>query len=197
MIFTKGFARQNGEPPPQEQVGPSVAVTEWRRIDMTRTATLWVLAASVSLSAQITPAPTPSVSVTGCVAQVQRDGSMGAKGTGTTSTPETAPVDANSPDQTGRYQLLDATPVAADGKPADMPADAKSSKPARTTYSLRGQEKELARHLGHRVQIAGSLMPPLENKLPPQSAETAEGIRTVQVSSVKMLGTDCSATKGK
>ena len=164
---------------------------------MTRTATLWVMAASVSLSAQTAPAPpTPSVSVTGCVAQVQRDGSMGAKGTGTTSTPETAPADANSPDQTGRYQLLDATPLGADGKPVSAAAAAeaeKSAKPERTTYALRGQEKELAKHLGHRVEIAGSLMPPLERKLPAPAAKTAEGIRTVQVAAVKMVGTDCSS----
>lgn len=163
---------------------------------MTRTATLCAIVASVSLSAQTT-GPTPSVSVTGCVAQVQRDGSMAAKGTGTTSTPETAPVDANSPDQTGRFQLIDATPVGADDTPAATPPATSAARPARTTYVLHGQESELAKHVAHRVQITGSLMPPLEKKLPAQAAETAEGVRTVQVTAVKMMGTDCSATKGK
>jgi hypothetical protein len=55
----------------------------------------------------------------------------------------------------------------------------------------------LAKHVGHRVQIAGALMPPLAAKLPPKEAATAEGIRTVQVASVKMIGTDCSAAKRK
>jgi len=162
---------------------------------MTRTATLWVLAASVSLSAQSTPAPGSSVSVTGCVAQVQRDGSMGAKGTGTTSTPETAPVDANSPDQTGRFQLIDATPMGADGKPVATAGEDKSAKPVRTTYALKGQETELVKHQGHRIEVTGSLMPPLEAKLPAQVAKTAEGVRTIQVSAVKMVGTDCSPAK--
>lgn len=163
---------------------------------MTRTATLFAIVASVSLSAQTKPASNPPVSVTGCVAQVQRDGSMGAKGTGTTSTPETAPVDANSSDQTGRYQLLDATPLATDSQSAPTPTATSGAKPVRTTYTLRGQEGELAKHLGHRVQIAGSLLPPLETKLPAPAAKTAEGVRTVQVASVKMMGTDCSV-KGK
>jgi hypothetical protein len=136
--------------------------------------------------------------VTGCVAQVQRDGSMGAKGTGTTSTPETAPVDANSPDQTGRYQLVDATPMASQPQATGTSGTtAKSAKPEKTTYALRGQESELSRHIGHRVQVSGSLMQALEKKLPAQTAETAEGIRTVQVTAVKMVGTDCSATKAK
>jgi hypothetical protein len=184
---------------------------------MTKTATLFAMVASVSLSAQTNPAQNPTsnatsnppVTVTGCVAQVQRDGSMGAKGTGTTSTPETAPVDANSPDQTGRYQLVDATPAGGTDQPTGTPAAtagtpaakagetaASGAKATRTTYTLRGQEGELSKHIGHRVQIAGSLMPPIETKLPSQAAKTAEGVRTVQVTSVKMMGTDCSA-KGK
>jgi len=48
-------------------------------------------------------------------------------------------------------------------------------------------------HVGHRVEIAGSLMAPLAAKLPAKSAATAEGVRTVEVSSVKMVGTNCSA----
>lgn len=155
---------------------------------MTRTATLCAILASVSLSAQTTPAPAASLTVTGCVAEVQRDGSLGPKATGTgATTPETAATEANNPAPTDRYQLLDATPAADAGSAA---------KPAKTTYALRGQEKELANHVGHRVQIAGSLMAPLATKLPAKAAATADGTRTVQVASVKMIGTDCSAKPG-
>lgn len=156
---------------------------------MFRTATFFAVAASVSLSAQTTPASAPPLTVTGCVAQVQRDGSTGAKPTGTQATPEAAPMEANNPEPTGRYQLLDATPAQ-----AAAPA-APAVKPARTTYGLRGQEAELAKHLGHRVQIAGTLAPPLAAKLPSKAAATAEGTRTIQVSSLKMIGTDCSPKK--
>jgi len=164
---------------------------------MTRTATLCVLLAAIPLSAQTPPAPTPALSISGCVAQVQRDGSLGAKGTGTQATPETAAIEANNPEPTNRYQLNDATPLGGDRPPADAAVAAKTAKPARTTYALRGQEAVLAKHLGHRVQIGGTLMAPLAAKLPSKTAATADGVRTVQVSSVKMIGTDCSVAEGK
>lgn len=151
---------------------------------MTRTATILAFAASVSLSAQTPPAPT-SITVTGCVAAVQRDGSTGPKATGTQATPETAPFEANNPEPTNRFQLVDATSTPAADK----------AKP--TTYALRGQETELAKHVGHRVQIAGGLMAPLAAKLPSKAAATAEAVRTVQVTSVKMIGTNCSMKEGK
>lgn len=164
---------------------------------MTRTATLWVLLASIPLSAQTPPASTTPLSISWCVAQVQRDGSLGAKGTGTQATPETAATEANNPEPTGRYQLNDATPLGGDRPPADAAAAAKIAKPARTTYALRGQEAVLAKHVGHRVQIGGTLMASLTSKLPSKTAATAEGVRTVQVSSMKMIGTNCSVAEGK
>jgi hypothetical protein len=118
--------------------------------------------------------------VTGCVAEVQRDGSLGVKATGPQATPETAATEANNPAPTDRYQLLEATPAAG------------AAQPAKTTYALRGQEKELAKHVGHRVEIAGALLAPLASKLPAKAAATADAVRTVQVATVKMLGTDCS-----
>ena len=153
---------------------------------MIRTATLCAIVASVSLSAQTPPAPASTITVTGCVAEAQRDGSTGAKATGTQATPETAATEANNPNPTGRYQLLDAKPAIGEPNKTDT-----------TAYGLRGQEAELAKHIGHRVEINGSLMAPLAAKLPPKSAATAEGVRTVQVSSVKMVGTNCSAKAGQ
>lgn len=152
---------------------------------MIRIATLCALLASVPLSAQITPRPetSPSISVTGCVAQVQRDGSTGAKPTGTQATPENAAMEANNPEPTNRYHLNDATPVAGDAKNL------------KTTYGLRGQEGELAKHVGHRVQITGWLMPPPAAKLPSKTAATADGTRMVQVTAVKMIASNCSASE--
>jgi len=128
---------------------------------MTRTATLFAIVASASLSAQTPPAAqTPPITVTGCVAEAQRDGSLGTKATGPQATPETATNEANNPTPTNRYQLTDATSAAATAGTAGT-ADAK---PAKTTYALRGHEQELAKHLGHRVEVAGSLAPPLAAK---------------------------------
>lgn len=151
---------------------------------MTRTATILAFAASVSLSAQ-TPPTSTSITVTGCVAAVQRDGSTGPKATGPQATPESAPFEANNPEPTNRFQLVDATTTPAPDK----------AKP--TTYALRGQETELAKHVGHRVQIAGGLMAPLASKLPSKAAATAETVRTVQVTSVKMIGSNCSVAERK
>jgi len=83
-----------------------------------------------------------------------------------------------------------------DATPATPPVPAgTAAKPTKTTYALRGQEKELANHVGHRVQIAGALLPPLAAKLPSRTAATADGTRTLQVASVKMIGMDCTAPK--
>ena len=110
---------------------------------MFRTATLFAVVASASLSAQTPPAQTPPVSVTGCVAEAQRDGSLGTKATGPQATPDTATNEANnSSTSTNRYQLMDATPLGTDQKPAETGTAGTAAKPIRTTYALRGQEQE-------------------------------------------------------
>jgi hypothetical protein len=142
--------------------------------------------ASALLAAQ-TPQESPkgSALLVGCVAPAQRDGSLGAKASGVTATPENATMEANNPEPTGRFMLLDAAP---EGAASDV---------KRTTYALRGNENELAKHVGHRVQITGTALLPPANKLEPKAAETAEGIRAVQVTGIKMIGMDCSPKEQK
>lgn len=162
---------------------------------MFRTTTLFAVLASISLSAQTTPAPAGmTVTIAGCLAQAQRDGSLGQRASGVTATPETAANEANNPEPTNRYVLTSATPSDAARLAADKPPASGAAATGKTTYALRGHEKELATHVGHRVQIEGSLQPPLVAKVLPKDAATAEGIRTVQVTSVKMLGSGCSIT---
>lgn len=161
---------------------------------MTRTMTLCIVIASASISAQTPPAAQKTtISVAGCVAPVQRDGSLGSKSTLTPPAPENAAIEANNPDPTGRFMLLDAVPV----NPQVEQTAEKTAKQARTTYALRGREQELAKHVGHRVEITGALMPPAAAKLETKTAATAEGIRAVQVENLKMLGTNCSASGPK
>src|SRR3954468_3107993 len=66
------------------------------------------------------------VSVEGCVERVQRNGSVGGTGVGTTSSPNTADRDANSSETLNVFQLSDAYRL-----PRDAAATA-----ARTTYGL-------------------------------------------------------------
>jgi hypothetical protein len=159
--------------------------------------TLCIVIASVSISAQ-TPstAQKASISVTGCVAPAQRDGSLATKSTLTPPAPENAAVEANNPEPTGRFMLLDAVPISS-ATSGQQTAPEKATKQERTSYTLAGREQELSKHVGHRVEITGALMPPAAAKLPSKTAATAEGIRAVQVESVKMLGTNCSPGRQK
>jgi hypothetical protein len=121
---------------------------------------------------------TPSIQ--GCVAQVQRDGSLAPKA-GATATPETVSQESNNPDPTGVYQLLDARLTgAADSKP--------------TTYSLSGREGELAKLEGQRVEVSGTIMPPLGDNRPGQPAPQ-DGAQRMRVSAVKKIDGQCSTAK--
>ena len=121
---------------------------------------------------------TPTIQ--GCVAQVQRDGSLAPKA-GATATPETVSQESNNPDPTGVYQLLDARAAGAAG-----------SKP--TTYSLEGHEAELAKLEGQRVEVTGTVVPPLGDNRPGKPA-ARDGAQRVRVSAVKKIEGSCSATK--
>jgi hypothetical protein len=131
---------------------------------------------SLAVSAQ-KPAGEP-VSVSGCVERAQRDGTLSVTATGTTATPNTAPIEANSGEAVDRFTLKDATPV---GKDSSSP---------RTEYALQGQGSELAKHVGHRVEIAGNLLPSPAD-LQADKAKPADGIRRMQVTAVKMIASKC------
>ena len=118
--------------------------------------------------------------IQGCVAQVQRDGSLAPKA-GATATPQTVSQEANNPDPTGVYQLLDARlSSATDAKP--------------TTYSLSGHEAELAKLEGQRVEVSGTVVPPLGDNRPGQPA-ARDGAQRIRVSAVKKIEGSCSAAK--
>ena len=121
---------------------------------------------------------TPTIQ--GCVAQVQRDGSLAPKA-GATATPETVSQESNNPDPTGVYQLLDARLTGAtEAKP--------------TTYSLSGREAELAKLEGQRVEVSGTVAPPLGDNRPGQPA-ARDGAQRIRVSAVKKIEGQCSAAK--
>jgi len=138
-----------------------------------------ILACSFHASAQQPPANT--VSIQGCVERAQRDGSLALTATGTTATPNTAPAEANSGELVNAFRLKDATPVGM------------KESTDRTEYALQGQGSELAKHVGHRVEIAGTLLPSVAERQA-DKAKPAEGIRGLQVTGVKMIDAKC-ATK--
>ena len=146
---------------------------------MNRSTLIAVVIVGLSGSASAQKPAGETVSVSGCVERAQRDGSLSATAAGTTATPNTAPTEANSGEMVNAFTLKDATPV---GEKA-------SSGP--TEYALQGNGSELAKHVGHRVEIAGSLLPSVA-ELQANKAKPAEGIRRVQVTGVKMIASKCS-----
>jgi hypothetical protein len=122
---------------------------------------------------------TPTIQ--GCVAPVQRDGSLAPKA-GATATPQTVSEESNNPDPTGVYQLLDARATGA----------ATETKP--TTYSLSGHEAQFAKLVGQRVEVSGTVAPPLGDNRPGQPAPQ-DGAQRIRVSAVKKIEGQCSASK--
>ena len=144
-----------------------------------------LVALATSTNAQTTlPKDLPvnsTVTIRGCVAQIQRDGSLSPK-TGATATPETVSQESNNPNPTGVYQLLDA-----------QATDAKDTKP--TSYALTGHEAEFGPLEGQRVEVAGTVAPVLGDAGSGKMAGAADGSQRIRVSSVKKIEGRCSAAK--
>jgi len=141
------------------------------------TVALMIAAAAAAASAQ-TPGDTRAIS--GCVQRAQRDGSLGLTAAGTTATPNTAATEANSGEMVDAYRLTNALP-GVDGQTAGE----------RTEYALQGNGAELAKHVGHQVEIRGRLLPSVADAQA-EKTRPAEGINRFQVTEVKMLGAKCT-----
>jgi hypothetical protein len=120
-----------------------------------------------------------AVTIQGCVAQIQRDGTLAPKA-GATATPDTVSQEANNPNPTGVYQLLDA-----------QAAGAKNSRP--TSYKLTGHEAEFGKLEGQRVEVAGTVVAALGDARSGKMAGAADGAQRIRVSSVKRIQGSCSA----
>jgi len=122
-----------------------------------------------------------SVTIQGCVAQIQRDGTLAPK-TGATATPQTVSQESNNPNPTGVYQLLDA-----------QAAGAKNTRP--TSYKLTGHEAEFGKLEGQRVEVAGTVAPLVGDARSQKMGGAADGSQRILVSSVKKIEGNCSAAK--
>jgi hypothetical protein len=120
-----------------------------------------------------------AVTIQGCVAQIQRDGTLAPKA-GATATPDTVSQEANNPNPTGVYQLLNA-----------QAAGAKNTRP--TSYKLTGHEAEFGKLEGQRVEVAGTVAAPLGDVRSGKMAGAADGAQRIRVSSVKRIQGSCSA----
>jgi len=149
-----------------------------------------LLALATSTTAQSTAAQSTlpkelpvnsSVTIQGCVAQIQRDGTLAPK-TGATATPQTVSQESNNPNPTGVYQLLNA-----------QAAGAKNTRP--TSYKLTGHEAEFGQLEGQRVEVTGTVAPARGDVGSGKMAGAADGAQRIRVSSVKKIEGQCSAAK--
>jgi hypothetical protein len=125
----------------------------------------------------------PDVVVSGCIMQAQRTGSLADDtGAGVVATPNTAPAEANNAEPVNAYLLTNASAAGTAERERALPK----------SYTLQGHEQELAKHLGHHVQVTGRLLPP---RTPPVAGAkaTAPGIERIAVNTVKMLDAKCPA----
>jgi hypothetical protein len=155
---------------------------ELRLVSLTAGLLLAVATSTTAQSATGLPKDLPvnsTVTIQGCVAQVQRDGSLSPKA-GATATPQTVSQEANNPSPTGVYQLLEAQAVGA-----------KNTRP--TTYALTGLEAELGKLEGQRVEVAGTVAPALGDVRSGKLAGAADGAERIRVASVKKIEGRCSA----
>jgi len=131
-----------------------------------------------------TPPANMKVTVSGCVTQAERNGSLADDtGTGISSTPATAPVDANTAQPVNAYLLTSAERIAAETED--------TTKEAVTSYALVGREQELAKHKGHRVEISGQLMAPRPGLDSTAGKIAASNIQRIAVEGIKMLSAEC------
>jgi hypothetical protein len=159
------------------------------------TATAAFLAAS--LAAQ-TPPPTSaqspqsrpnaspdSVTVTGCV-QAPSTSSATSSPAGAAATPSyilaDATIGSDRPTSTGTS-----------GTAATAPGSSSSMKPS---YTLDGSDSDLKKHVGHKVEVTGTIDSASAGNRPTSTTGTAaqaSNAPRLKVASIKMIAADCSA----
>ena len=159
-------------------------------------ASLFVVVLGTSLLSAQAPQIGDKVTVAGCLQRAERNGSAGGTVVGTSASPNTAGVEANSGALVDAFLLSEATPVVA-GAP-QAPADATgttatgtSGKTDITTFGLSGREAELERHQGARLQVTGTVVPPATSGRGTGNAATATGVKRIEVESFKILADKC------
>lgn len=176
-----------------------------------------VLALGSAVAAQTSRAQQPgaTVIVSGCVQQPHSGGSLGGTPLGTTATPNTADDRANSPLPDPGFVLSGArlvgqgdaaSPTGTAGATGSSRDSNESSREPLLTYALVGNEDDLARHLGHTVEVRGVVAPPVEPQRPTSSPEPVRntntgadpvgkafqtGVRQLRIVTMKMVGSSC------
>jgi hypothetical protein len=157
------------------------------------------IAAAASVAAQA-PQNGEKVTVSGCLNRAQRNGSLGGTVVGTSASPNTADVEANSAAIVDAFLLSEATPAGsgttASANPGAPAADSPTGTAGRqqiTSYGLSGHEAELEQHQGARVQVTGTIESPASSGRGTGGAATAAGTKRIKVESFTVLADTCPA----
>lgn len=149
-------------------MNPSIAV-----------ALIALVALPPAAAAQSTAGPIAAV---GCVARAVADGSLTGSPGVPPAPPNTAPTLANSAEPTGALLLNDATlPGAATGTTGSAAAEAPRS------FQLDGATSELEHHVGHQVEVKGTLQTTAVGASNTQKTK----VDHIRVTSVRMLADSC------
>jgi hypothetical protein len=170
------------------------------------------LAAQNPANNQIDPSNS-TIKVVGCVQSAEADGSLGGTPLGTSATPANAGVIANLQEPVMGFLLTGARPAeqTADRGRSETPVGtagasqnraAPASEAAREnpkTYALDGNVDQLAAHKGHRVEVTGTLAPPVTadrdraaNRAP---SPFQTGVERLRVQSITTIETTCASVK--
>ncbi len=123
----------------------------------------------------------------GCVNRARQNGSTsGGPGVPPATNPATAADLANSQELTGGLLLNGATAASATKDTRTRAAAGGTVRQAPVTYVLDGLRQELERHVGHQVEVTGTLRVVKEGPPATQSA-----ISHIHVASIKMLAGSC------
>lgn len=146
-----------------------------------------------------------TIKVVGCVQNAELDGSLAGTPLGTSATPANAGVIANLQEPAAGFILTGARP--AEEAPASKPgpvgtagvAGKDTPRENPKTYALDGNIDQLATYRGHRVEVTGTVAPPVTAERdraanrPPSPFQT--GVERLRVQSITTIETTCANAK--
>jgi hypothetical protein len=164
----------------------------------------WILAASglrvglemtlglavVAVLATITTAhpnqqPSSDILVAGCLNRPSQNGSLAASPGVQPATPATSDQLANLSVPTDAFVLNGATTRVARSSRGERSGVQKASPPRLESYVLHGARDQLAAHLGHQVEVNGTV------RITDAQGATASHIAHIDVRGIRLLATSC------
>jgi hypothetical protein len=164
---------------------------------MQKSVILAVAAVAIALASTLRAADGPIIAV-GCVNRAAQSGSMTATAVAPPATPDTAGAIANAATLTNEFMLNGATsPDATDAARAAAAAGLATTMPgAPVSYVLDVPRSQVEPHVGHRVEVTGTLLPLASTTPAAPSAlkgNAESRVQHIRVTSVQMLSESCNA----